>query len=70
MMMASEKTGWPKGMGAPARNALEALGVKNLDEVIRFSEKDLLAIHGIGPKAVGVIKAALHEQGKTLRGAE
>jgi hypothetical protein len=56
-------------MGAPARNALESLGVMSLDHVTRFSEKELLAIHGVGPKAVAVIKAALHEQGKTLRGA-
>jgi hypothetical protein len=56
-------------MGAPARNALESLGVMSLDGVTRFSEKELLAIHGVGPKAVAVIKAALHEQGKSLRGA-
>jgi hypothetical protein len=69
VMVAEEKGRWPKGMGAPAGNALEALGVTSLDEVTRFSEKELLAIHGIGPKAVAVIKAALQEQGKSLRGA-
>jgi predicted flap endonuclease-1-like 5' DNA nuclease len=61
-----EKTAWPKGMGAPARNALESLGVMGLDDVTKFSEKELLAIHGVGPKAVRVIKAALQEQGKAL----
>ena len=68
--MVGDKTEWPKGMGAPARNALEALGVMSLDDVTRFSEKELLAIHGVGPKAVRVIAAALHEQGKALRGTD
>jgi hypothetical protein len=68
-MVAEEKTRWPKGMGAPARNALESLGVMSLDDAATLSEKELLAIHGVGPKAVAVIKAALHDQGKSLRGA-
>lgn len=68
--MAADKMDWPKGMGRPAQSALEAIGVRSLDEVTRFSEKELLGIHGVGPKAVAVIKAALHEQGKLLRGAD
>ncbi len=62
------KTGWPKGVGAPAQRALESNGVMCLDDVTRLSERELLALHGVGPKAVAVIKAALHEQGKMLRG--
>ncbi|MCU0509625.1 MAG: DNA-binding protein [Anaerolineae bacterium] len=67
--MVDSKREWPKGMGAPAQRALEAVGVMNLDDVTRFSEKELLALHGVGPKAVGIINAALREQGKTLRDA-
>jgi predicted flap endonuclease-1-like 5' DNA nuclease len=67
--MMDAKTEWPKGMGAPAQRALESNGVMRLDDVTRFSEKELLALHGVGPKAVAVIKAALREQGKTLRDA-
>lgn len=62
------KTGWPKDVGAPAQRALESNGVMCLDDVTRLSERELLALHGVGPKAVAVIKAALHEQGKMLRG--
>jgi hypothetical protein len=65
--MADSTTEWPKGMGAPAERALEAIGVMSLDEVTRFSEKELLALHGVGPRAVRVLKAALAERGKTLR---
>ncbi|WP_437479948.1 DNA-binding protein [Sorangium sp. So ce1014] len=56
----------PKGIGKPATRALAAAGVTRLDQVTRFSEAELLAIHGVGPKAVGVIKAALETQGKSL----
>lgn len=65
--MADSTTEWPKGMGAPAERALEAIGVMSLDEVTQFSEKELLALHGVGPRAVRVLKAALAERGKTLR---
>jgi hypothetical protein len=67
--MAEAKTGWPKGMGTPAQRALEAIGVTSLDKVTRFSKSELLALHGVGPKAVAVIEAALNEQGKALRDA-
>ena len=67
--MADAKAVWPKGMGAPASSALEAIGATSLDEMTRFSEKELLALHGVGPKAVRVIKAALQERGKALREA-
>jgi DNA-directed RNA polymerase alpha subunit len=68
-LAAEGKTEWPKGMGMPAQRALEAIGVTSLDEVTRFSEEELLALHGVGPKAVAVIKAALQERGKALREA-
>ena len=56
----------PKGIGKPATRALAAAGVSRLDQVTRFSEAQLLALHGVGPKAVGIIKAALEAQGKSL----
>ncbi|WP_437809239.1 DNA-binding protein [Sorangium sp. So ce1078] len=56
----------PKGIGKPATRALALVGVSRLDQVTRFSEAQLLALHGVGPKAVGVLKAALEAQGKSL----
>jgi hypothetical protein len=41
-----------------------------LDQVTRFTESQLLALHGMGPKAINAIKAALREQGKSLAGDE
>ncbi|HTN91510.1 MAG TPA: helix-hairpin-helix domain-containing protein [Sorangium sp.] len=56
----------PKGIGKPATRALASVGISRLDQVARLSEAQLLALHGVGPKAVGVIKAALEAQGKSL----
>ncbi|WP_437662188.1 DNA-binding protein [Sorangium sp. So ce1182] len=58
----------PKGIGKPATRALASVGISRLDQVARWTEPQLLALHGVGPKAVGVIKAALEAQGKALAG--
>jgi len=50
-------------IGAPATRALAAAGITRLAEVARLSEHDLLALHGMGPKAVRVLREALAEQG-------
>jgi hypothetical protein len=58
---------FPKGVSKPALRALASVGVTRLDQVTRFTEAELLALHGMGPKAVGIIKAALLAQGKSFR---
>lgn len=50
-------------IGRPAIGALAAIGVTTVSQVAGFSEKDLLAMHGIGPKAIRL----LHEAGVQLR---
>ncbi|OJT21106.1 DNA-binding protein [Archangium sp. Cb G35] len=56
----------PKGIGRPATSALAVIGVTRLEQVARFTEKELLALHGVGPKAVRVLEAALLEKGLSL----
>lgn len=50
-------------IGAPATRALENAGVHTLQEVAAWSERDLLALHGMGPKAVGILREHLAEEG-------
>ena len=50
-------------LAAPARRALEAAGLASLESLARVTEKDLLALHGMGPKAVYTLRAALKERG-------
>lgn len=57
---------FPKGVAAPAVRALASIGVTRLDQVTRFTQRELLALHGMGPKALGLIEAALKARGKSL----
>jgi predicted flap endonuclease-1-like 5' DNA nuclease len=58
---------FPKGVAKPAIRALASVGVSRLDQVTRFSEAELLALHGMGPKAIRLIKEALRAKGKSLK---
>lgn len=60
------ETALPK-IGVPATRALAAIGVTTLDKVVERSESELLALHGVGPRAVRVLKEALAAQGMELR---
>ena len=56
------------GLSAPARRALQGAGVDSLKKLARHSEKDILALHGIGPSAIPVLRAALKSAGLAFRG--
>ncbi|GAB3647108.1 helix-hairpin-helix domain-containing protein [Glycomyces tarimensis] len=49
----------PKGIGRPATRALANAGITTLDQVARLSDADLKALHGVGPKAVRMLREAL-----------
>lgn len=59
---------FPKGVSNPAKRALASVGVTELDQLTRFTETELARLHGMGPKALGSLKAALAERGKALAG--
>ncbi len=46
-------------IGKPAANALSNIGITELEQLSRIDEKNLLKIHGIGPKAASILKQAL-----------
>jgi predicted flap endonuclease-1-like 5' DNA nuclease len=50
-------------IGRPATGALAVVGITTLEQVAKLSEKELLATHGVGPKAVGILRVALSERG-------
>lgn len=55
----------PLGIGKPATRALLGAGLVTLDDVSTRSEAELLALHGVGPKAMRVLAEALAERGMT-----
>lgn len=48
-------------IGAPATRALDEAGVRDLDEVKKAGLDHLATLHGVGPKAIRLLKAALEE---------
>ena len=54
-------------IGAPATRALATIGVTRLGQLTAHRAVDLLALHGIGPRAIGLLRQALAEQGLSLR---
>ena len=57
----------PRTIGAPATRALRVEGVTTLEQVATWAERDLLALHGVGPIAVTRLGEALAERGQSLR---
>ena len=56
-------------IGGPALRALATAGVRSLDQITKWSERELLALHGMGPKGVRLLKEALAARGSRLRDA-
>jgi hypothetical protein len=58
---------FPKGVAKPAIRALASVGVTRLDQAARFTKAELLALHGMGPKAIRLIEAELRARGKSFK---
>lgn len=53
--------------GRPANSALLAIGVTTLQQAATMGRKKLLALHGVGPKAVRILQAEADSRGITLQ---
>jgi hypothetical protein len=53
----------PTGLAKPAQRALAAAGYLRLEQFTKLSEADVLQLHGMGPKALDLIRRALMAQG-------
>jgi predicted flap endonuclease-1-like 5' DNA nuclease len=53
----------PRSIGKPATRGLHGAGYTQLAQLTTVTEAELLALHGVGPKAIRILKAALNEQG-------
>ncbi len=57
----------PSGVSAPARRALASAGYTDLQELTQATEAELLKLHGMGPKAIGLIRNALEARGLSFK---
>jgi hypothetical protein len=61
------KNGFLTLLAAPARRALEGAGLTTLAKVARCSEAEIRELHGMGPNAIGKLRAALKKDGMSFR---
>ncbi|MGB3009436.1 MAG: hypothetical protein WBB33_03720 [Candidatus Saccharimonadales bacterium] len=45
-------------IGRPALSALAVIGVTTREQLRNYSEKELLQLHGVGPKAIRLLREA------------
>ena len=50
----------------PAQSALWVAGYSRLEDLTHVSEKDLLALHGFGPKVIRMLNAKLAKRGLAI----
>ena len=63
---AADFSDFPPGIGRPALRALTGAGYTELEQLTRAREADLRRLHGVGPKALHVLAAALAGRGKSF----
>ena len=58
---------FPRDIGAPATRALAAAGLREPADLTALTEAELLAMHGVGPRAVERLRRTMAEQGLSFR---
>ncbi len=56
-----------KGLSRPAERALATIGVTRLSQLTKYTEKEISNLHGMGPKGIRVLRAALKERGLSFK---
>ncbi|GAK13081.1 hypothetical protein [Geomicrobium sp. JCM 19039] len=50
-------------IGRPATSALHHAGIYTLEQVSEHTQKEIVALHGVGPKAIRILSETLEEAG-------
>lgn len=61
------ETTLPK-IGAPATRALASIGVTTVEQLAGYTEQEILALHGVGPRAIRILGPVMDELGVAFRG--
>jgi len=54
-------------LSAPARRALTSIGITDVKQLARYTEKEILALHGIGRTSMPILKDALSKEGLAFK---
>lgn len=55
------------GVAAPARRALSGAGIRTIADLAKRREKDVAELHGMGPKALGILRAEMKRAGLSFK---
>lgn len=61
------KSGFLSKLSSPARNALVHEGIDTLKKLSKYTEKEILKIHGIGPASIPIMRTSLEEIGLSFK---
>lgn len=64
---AAIKDDFPAGIAQPALRAMVAAGFTTLDQLAQVTEEQLVELHGMGPKTIKTLRAALNQRGLDLK---
>ena len=53
--------------GKPAQRALEHAGIYTLQQLSACRKDEVLSLHGMGPKAMGILEKAMEERGLAFK---
>jgi len=54
-------------LSSPARSAFEFEGISSFEKLASLNKKELLSMHGIGPKSLPIVIECLKSVGMALR---
>jgi hypothetical protein len=68
-MTPSQKSGseFLSALGAPARRALENKGITTLATLAKYTESEILQLHGMGPSSIPRLKRLLKDAGPSFK---
>ncbi|KQL36029.1 RNA polymerase alpha subunit C-terminal domain-containing protein [Psychrobacillus sp. FJAT-21963] len=61
------KSGFLSKLSSPAKNALVHEGINTLQELSKYTEKEILKIHGIGPASLPIMRTSLEGEGLSFK---
>jgi hypothetical protein len=68
MSEANDTGDLPPAIGKPAMRALLGAGYTHLEQLAHVTEAALLKLHGVGPRAIRLLREALAERGLGFAG--
>lgn len=54
-------------LSAPARRALESKNIKTAEDLSKYTQKEILSLHGIGPNSLPKLLEELKKNGLTFK---